>query len=59
MLQRSPTEAAFHAMIRTSVLVRRLAEPFFARHGISGSQWGVLRALQRAEAEGTDGIRVT
>ena len=59
MLEKTPTEAAFHAMIRTGVLVRRLAEPYFARHGISGSQWGVLRALQRAEAEGLDGIRVT
>jgi len=25
-------------------------DPYFARYGISGSQWGVLRVLQRAEA---------
>lgn len=59
MAEKTPTEAAFHAMVRTGVLVRRLAEPYFARNGISASQWGVLRALQRAEAEGFDGVRVT
>jgi len=33
-------------------------EPYFARYGISGPQWGVLRALQRAEAEGMDGLQL-
>jgi DNA-binding MarR family transcriptional regulator len=31
----------------------------FARFGISGAQWGVLRTLHRAEQEGTDGLRLT
>jgi DNA-binding MarR family transcriptional regulator len=34
-------------------------EPYFAPHGISGSQWGILRALQRAGAEGQPELRVT
>jgi DNA-binding MarR family transcriptional regulator len=31
----------------------------FARFGISGAQWGVLRNLHRAEADGTSGLRLT
>lgn len=54
-----PTEAAFLAMVRSGLLMRRLMEPYFARHGISGAQWGVLVALHRAEAEGLCGVRVT
>lgn len=37
-------------MIRAYGLARRVMDPYFARHGISGSQWGVLRVLHRAEA---------
>lgn len=33
-------------------LVRRLSEPHFARLGVSGAQWGVLRALERLESRG-------
>ena len=34
-------------------------EPFFARFGISGSQWAVLRTLHRAAGEGDHGLRLT
>lgn len=37
-------------------MARNLMTPHFARFGITGSQWAVLRALQRAEAEGLDGL---
>lgn len=47
-----PTEAAFYALVRSTVLARRVMEPYFARHGISGAQWGVLRVLHQAESDG-------
>jgi DNA-binding MarR family transcriptional regulator len=34
-------------------------QPFFTGYGISGSQWGVLRVLYRAEGEGFAGLRLT
>ena len=34
-------------------------QPYFARFGISGAQWGVLRNLHRAEQEGQTGLRLT
>jgi DNA-binding MarR family transcriptional regulator len=54
-LKPNPT---FRVMLRTLGLVRRAMEPFFAQHGISGSQWGVLRVLSRVEDEGQPGIRL-
>ncbi len=36
--------------------MRQAMEPYFARHGISGAQWGVLRTLHRAEREHGDGL---
>jgi len=45
-------------LIRTFGLVERIMEPYFARFGISGSQWGVLRNLHRAELEGHSGLRL-
>lgn len=53
------TEPAFRSMIRVHGLLRRVMEPYFSRFGISGAQWGVLRALWRAEAEGVQSLRVT
>jgi DNA-binding MarR family transcriptional regulator len=50
-------EPAFRSLIRTLGLLKRVMEPYFARYGISGSQWGVLRNLHRAEEEGIDGLR--
>ena len=46
-------------LIRTFGLLRRVMEPFFGRFGISGSQWGVLRALHRAEQEKIEWLRLT
>jgi DNA-binding MarR family transcriptional regulator len=34
-------------------------EPHFARFGISGSQWAVLRTLHRAAEEGEPALRLT
>ncbi len=54
-----PTEAAFVALLRTCGLIRRTQQPFFARFGISPSQWAVLRLLHRAAADGAGGLRLT
>ena len=52
-------EATFRSLIRTYGLVKRVMEPYFARFGISGSQWAVLRTLHRAENEGVSSLRLT
>jgi DNA-binding MarR family transcriptional regulator len=49
----------FRELIRTFGVLERVMQPHFARFGITGSQWGVLRTLCRAEAEGTSGLRMT
>ena len=54
-----PAEGAFRQMLRTSGLIERVMQPYFARFGISGAQWGVLRNLQRAEVEGQPALRLT
>ncbi len=58
-MKRTPAEPAparaegiLHALLRTWGLLRQAQDPFFARFGISGSQWGILRVLQRAESNG-------
>lgn len=53
------SEDAFRAMLRAYGLIRRVMDPFFAQYGISGSQWGLLRTLHRAEQEGLPGLRLT
>src|SRR5205807_10008939 len=50
---------ALREIIRTFGLVERVMQPYFAQFGISGSQWGVLRNLHRAEAEGRSGLRLS
>jgi DNA-binding MarR family transcriptional regulator len=55
----APAEAAFRSLIRTFGLLERVMLPHFARLGVSASQWGVLRTLYRAEANGTGGLRLT
>jgi DNA-binding MarR family transcriptional regulator len=45
------TEPAFLALVRTFGLLRRVMEPYFARFGLSGAQWGVLRTLHRETVE--------
>jgi DNA-binding MarR family transcriptional regulator len=52
-------ERSFRQLIRTFGLVERVMQPYFARFGISGAQWGVLRNLHRAELEGLAGLRLT
>ena len=55
-----PPERAFRSLVRTIGLIERVMQPYFARFGISGSQWAVLRTLERAGTEGHDeGLRVT
>jgi DNA-binding MarR family transcriptional regulator len=46
------TEGLLHALLRTWGLLRQAQDPYFARFGISPSQWGILRVLQRAELKG-------
>jgi DNA-binding MarR family transcriptional regulator len=53
------SELAYRAFVRASGLFRHTMDGHFARFGISGAQWGVLRALQRAEDEGLAGLRLT
>src|SRR5438552_2577532 len=53
------TEGAFRELIRTLGLMERVMQPYFAQFGISGSQWGVLRALDRASEDGLPGLRLT
>lgn len=50
------TERAFRAFVRTHGLFRQEMEAYFQRKGLSGAQWGVLRTLHRAEAEGIRGL---
>jgi DNA-binding MarR family transcriptional regulator len=54
-----PPEGAFRELIRTLGLLERIMQSYFARFGLSGSQWGVLRNLHRAEQEGLPGLRLT
>jgi len=51
-------ERGFRALIRLSGLLDRAMQPYFGRYGISRSQWGVLRVLQRVEKGGSNGIRL-
>lgn len=46
------TEAVFHSFLRLWGLFRQAQDPYFARFGVSATQWGVLRVLQRAELQG-------
>lgn len=59
--RQTPTaaERSFRQLIRAFGLVERVMQPYFARFGISGAQWGVLRNLHRAEGEGLPGLRLT
>src|SRR5690242_5257769 len=55
----SPAESALRALVRAFGRIERVMQPHFARYGLSGAQWGVLRALHRAHADGLDGLRLT
>lgn len=54
-----PTEVTFRELLHTLGMVERVMQPYFAQFGISGSQWGVLRNLYRAEQDGVPGLRLT
>jgi DNA-binding MarR family transcriptional regulator len=54
-----PAEGAFRELLRVLGLLERVMQPYFAQFGISGSQWGVLRNLNRAEEQGLPGLRLT
>jgi DNA-binding MarR family transcriptional regulator len=54
-----PSENALRALVRTLGLLERVMQIYFARFGISGAQWGVLRNLHRAQQEGLQGLRLT
>jgi DNA-binding MarR family transcriptional regulator len=56
---RPADENAFRELIRTYGLVERVMQPYFARFGITGSQWGVLRNLHRAEQDGLPRLRLS
>ena len=52
-------DLALRSLMRTLGLLERVMQPYFSRFGITGSQWGVLHALHRAEADGLPGLRLT
>src|SRR6266851_469280 len=54
-----PAEGTFRELLRVLGLLERVMQAHFARFGISGAQWGVLRNLHRAEEEGLPGLRLT
>jgi DNA-binding MarR family transcriptional regulator len=54
-----PSEGTFRELLRVFGLLDRVMQPYFAHFGISGSQWGVLRNLHRAEQQGVPGLRLT
>jgi DNA-binding MarR family transcriptional regulator len=59
VLENRPAESAFRSLIRTIGLIDRVMHPYFARYGISRSQWSVLRALHRSATSGVAGLRLT
>lgn len=54
----APPDSALHATLRVYGLIQRYMQPYFARHGITPSQWGVLRALLRFEAQGVGRVQL-
>jgi DNA-binding MarR family transcriptional regulator len=52
-------ETAFRQFLRTMGLLERVMQPWFARFGITGAQWGVIRNLHRAELQGEPALRLT
>src|SRR5947209_4444828 len=52
-------ESALRELIRIFGLLERIMHPYFARFGISGAQWGVLRTLYRSAQAGEPALRLT
>ena len=59
IIPETPSEQTFRALLKTMGMLRRVMEPYFSRFGISGSQWGVMRALWNADQGGESSVRVT
>ena len=59
MSGRRTSELALRELVRSFGMLERVLHPYFARFGISGAQWGVLRNLHRAEEEGVRELRLT
>jgi MarR family 2-MHQ and catechol resistance regulon transcriptional repressor len=59
IIPETPSEQTFRALLKTMGMLRRIMEPYFSRYGISGSQWGVMRALWNADQAGEAIVRVT
>jgi MarR family transcriptional regulator, 2-MHQ and catechol-resistance regulon repressor len=57
--EQTTSQVVFRSMLRNLGLIRRTMEPFFAAHGISGAQWGVLATLHKASKDGIPGLRLT
>src|SRR5436309_9189942 len=55
----SLTDNPLREFIRVEGLVERVMQHYFARFGISSSQWGLLRTLHRAEEDGQSRLRLT
>jgi DNA-binding MarR family transcriptional regulator len=53
------TDNPLREFIRVEGLLERVMQDYFAQFGISGSQWGLLRTLYRAEEDGRPGLRLT
>jgi DNA-binding MarR family transcriptional regulator len=47
------------SLVRAFGVLERVMQPYFARFGISASQWGILRTLHRAELEQRPALRLT
>lgn len=53
------SDGPFRSLIRTIGLLQRIMQPYFARFGITGSQWAVLWTLLRERGQEPDGLRPT
>ena len=58
-IETDSTERTHRAFVRAWGLFRHAMDHYFAGFGISSAQWGLLRALSRAEREKKDGLRLT
>lgn len=62
--QLSPTSnqiaqsSGYWEVLRLIGVFRRVMEPYFARHGISQAQWGVLRILHCVEKAGEPAVKL-
>jgi DNA-binding MarR family transcriptional regulator len=50
---------AYRALLRTIGLLKRAMVPYYARYGISASQWAVLLVLIDADGDEARGVRLT